>query len=142
MRTPAALACLLGGVSWLGAFLVDNAIGGGLVDALTWAGAALLAICATAAGASLVSQSAPLLRVLVGVCFAVLVASVLQVVRQSGDAIAIDAVFGGLAAGVATVAMVRAWASSAMDAPRAELAVEPAAHRLAHRGRGRGAHAR
>jgi hypothetical protein len=142
MRTPAASACLLGGICWLGVFLVDKSSGGGLVDALTWAGAALLAICAVVAGAALVSRSAPALRVLVGVCFAVLVASVVQVVRQSGDVVAIDALFGGLAMVVAIVAMVRASKRTTSGPPRLEPDAEPATHRLAHRGRERGAHAR
>jgi uncharacterized membrane protein YccC len=129
MRSPAALAGLLGGLCWLGAFVADHVGRGGLVDALTWAGVALLAIAALGTGAGLVSRSAPLLRVFVAVCFAILVGSVLQVLRQSGDPVAVDAACGAVIALVSAVAMTRA----------RPVEPEPVA---GHRVRSRGSHAR
>ena len=109
MRTPVTLAGLLGGLCWIGGFVVDTTGGsGGLVDALTWAGLALLAIAVLGAGAGLVSRSATWLRVLVAVCFAALVWSVLEVLRDSVDELTVYAVFGALAAVVAVVVLGRA----------------------------------
>jgi hypothetical protein len=108
MRTPAAVAGLLGGLCWSGAYVLDATGGsGGLVDALTWAGLALLAIAVLGAGAGLVSRSATWLRVLVAVCFAALVWSVLELLRDSVDGLTVYAAFGVLAAVVSVVMMVR-----------------------------------
>lgn len=107
MRAPAAVAGLLGGLCWLAAAVVDAAGGGGLVDALTWAGIALLAIAALAAGAAVVSRSVVWLRVLVSICFLALAASVVQVIRDAGDPVVIDAVVGVGAAVVAGVVLAR-----------------------------------
>ena len=108
MRMRVALAGLLGALSWIGAFVVD-ATGGisGLVDALVWAGLALLAIAVLGAGAGLVSRGATWLRVLVAVCFATLVWSVLEVLRDSVDGLTVYAAFGVLAAVVSSVALAR-----------------------------------
>jgi hypothetical protein len=127
MRTPVAVAGLLGGLCWLGAFVIDAAGGSsGLVDAVTWAGIALLAIGVLGAGAALVSRSATWLRVLVAVCFTALVWSVLELLRDSLDGLAVYAVSGVLAGVVSVVVLTR----SRPPAP------EPAGHRAG------GAHAR
>jgi hypothetical protein len=108
MRTPVAVAGLLGGLCWLGAYALDAAGGSsGLVDTVTWAGLALLAIAMLDAGASLVSRSATWLRVLVAVCFAALVWSVLEVLRDSLGGLTVYAVFGLLTAVVAVVVLAR-----------------------------------
>lgn len=108
MRVPAAVAGLLGGLCWLGAYAADAAdAGAGLIDGLTWAGLALLVVATLLAGASLVSRSATWLRVLVAVCFALLAGSVLEVVRESADPVSVDAVFGAGAVVVAAVALAR-----------------------------------
>lgn len=119
MRMPVAVAGLLGGVCWLGAYLVDATSGGGIVDALTWAGLALLAIAVLGAGAGLVSRSASWLRVIVAVCFAALVWSVLEVLRDSVDQLAVYAVFGVVAGVVAVVVL----------ACRRPATAQPAGHR-------------
>jgi hypothetical protein len=126
MRTAAAVSGLLGGPCWLAAFVLDRTGEGGIVDALTWAGIALLAAAVLGAGASLVSRSAGWLQVVVAVCFAVLVASVLEVLRDSIDGLAVYAVFGAVAAVVSVMALVRGRPA----------AVAPAGHRA------RGSHAR
>jgi hypothetical protein len=108
MRTPAAVAGLLGGLCWSGAYVLDATGGsGGPVDALTWAGLALLAVAVLGAGAGLVSRSATWLRVLVAVCLAALVWSVLELLRDSVDGLTVYAAFGVLAAVVSVVMMVR-----------------------------------
>jgi hypothetical protein len=119
MRVPAAVAGLLGGLCWLGAYAADAAAAGaGLVDGLTWAGLALLVVATLAAGASLVSRSATWLRVIVAVCFALLAGSVLEVVREGGDPVAVDAVFGAAAAVVAVIVLARRRRSEPAPLPR------------------------
>ncbi len=149
MRVPAALAGLLGGLGWIGAYAADAVdAAGGLVDGLTWGGLALLVIAVLATGASLVSRSATWLRVIVSVCFALLAGSVLEVVREGGDPVAVDAGFGVLAVVAAIVAL-------ATRPRRPEPApAEPgnhggnhsanhsANHSGNHRSRSRGSHAR
>ena len=106
MRVPAAVAGLLGGLCWLGAYAAEAVdAGAGIVDGLTWAGLALLVVAALVAGASLVSRSATWLRVLVAVCFALLAGSVLEVVREGADPVTVDADFGAGAIVVAVIAL-------------------------------------
>lgn len=116
MRMAFALAGLLGGGAWIAAYVVDRVSPGALVDQLTWGGAALLGIAVLGMGAGLVSRSAVWLRLLVAVCFLALVASVLVVLRQSGDDLVVDALVGALAVVFATVAAVVRRPPSA-DAP-------------------------
>ncbi|MDI6910952.1 hypothetical protein [Nocardioides sp.] len=119
MRVPAAVAGLLGGLCWLGAYAADAAgAGAGLVDALTWAGVALLVVATLVAGASLVSRSATWLRVLVAVCFALLAGSVLEVVREGGDPVTVDAVFGAGAVVVAAALLARGRRTAPAPPPR------------------------
>ena len=107
MRTPVTLAGLLGGLCWIGAFVLDEVSGGGIVDALSWAGIALLAIAVLGAGAGLASRSATWLRFVAAVCFAALVGSVLEVLRDAVDGLGVDAVFGAVAVVAAVVALTR-----------------------------------
>ncbi|MGB0102184.1 MAG: hypothetical protein WBP61_18035 [Nocardioides sp.] len=100
MRAVAAPAGLLGGLCWIVAAAVE-------VDALTWAGAVLLALAVLAAGAGLVSSSVLWLRVIVAVCFLALVGSVLQIVRDGGDPLLVDAAAGAVAVVVAVLVLIR-----------------------------------
>lgn len=119
MRVPAAVAGLLGGLCWLGAYAADAAdAGAGLVDGLTWAGLALLVVATLVAGASLVSRSATWLRILVAVCFALLAGSVLEVVRENADPVTVDAVFGAGAVVVAAVVLARRRRTDPAPPPR------------------------
>jgi hypothetical protein len=104
MRALVAIGGLLGGACWLAAYAVGA---GGSADALTWAGAALLAVATLGAGASLVSRGATWLRVVAAVCFLALVASVREVLRDGSDPPAVDAVAGAAAVLVAVVALTR-----------------------------------
>jgi|SRR5919107_6450189 hypothetical protein len=107
MSAPAAVGGLLGGLCWIAAYVVDTVSGGGLVDALSWAGLVLLTAAVAGAGAGLVSRSAGWLRVVVAVCFVLLAGSVLQVVRDSADPLLVDAAAGGLAAVASVAALSR-----------------------------------
>lgn len=103
MRAQAAVAGLLGGLFWLVKLVLDVVdVGGGLVGALTWAGSALLVVATLAAGAGMVNRSTSWLRVVVAVGFVALATSVLQVLRDAGDPMAVDAAVG-LVAVVASV---------------------------------------
>jgi len=136
MRVPAALAGLLGGLCWIGAYAADAVDAGtGLVDGLTWGGLALLVIAVLATGASLVSRSATWLRVIVAVCFALLAGSVLEVVREGGDPVAVDAGFGAAAVVAAVIAL-------ATRRSRPEAAPAPRGNHSGNHSRSRGSHAR
>ena len=136
-RTAVALAGILGGLAWIAAAALDAVGAGGLVDALTWVGLVLLLVAALGVGAGLVSRTTPWLRVVVAVCFVLLVGSVLQVARGSADVHMVDAVFGVLAAAAAVAALARS---------RSAAEPEPVhGHRRAHsraHGRAHGSHAR
>jgi len=136
-RTAVALAGILGGLAWIAAAALDAVGAGGLVDALTWVGLVLLLVAALGVGAGLVSRTTPWLRVVVAVCFVLLVGSVLQVARDSADVHMVDAVFGVLAAAAAVAALARS---------RSAAEPEPVhGHRRAHsraHGRAHGSHAR
>lgn len=108
LRIVAALTGLVGGLAWITALVFDRASGGGVVvDALTWAGLILLAIATLGAGASLVSRSAIWLRVLVAVCFAALVGSVVELLTESYDDLLVYAVFGAIAVVASVIALAR-----------------------------------
>jgi hypothetical protein len=98
MRAVMAVAGLLGGLCWVGALWLDP---------LAVVGAVLLAVAVIGAGAGLVSRSAVWLRVIVAVCFLALVASVLQVLRDSVDPAAVLAGGGGVAVAVAALVLSR-----------------------------------
>ncbi len=122
LRIAAALTGLVGGLTWITALVFDRGSGSSVfVDILDWAGLFLLAASTLAAGASLVSRSAPWLKVIVAVCFTVLVWSVLSLLAESFDDRVVYAVFGGIAVVVAIVVLARSKppASSAEPGHRA-----------------------
>ena len=94
----AAVAGVLGGLCWVGAWWVG---------ALAPVGAVLLAVAALGAGAGLVSRSTQWLRILVAVCFLALVGSVVEVLRENGDDQVVLAVVGVLAAIVGAAVLAR-----------------------------------
>jgi hypothetical protein len=91
LRSVATAFGLVGGLCWVVRAFADQ-------DVLGLVGFVLLGVGAAAAGAALVSSSAPPLRVFVAVAFPLLVWSVLEVARDAGADRSVDAVFG--AAGV------------------------------------------
>jgi hypothetical protein len=108
LRIAVALTGLVGGLALITALIFDRASGGGVVvDALTWAGLILLGIATLGAGASLVSRSAVWLRVLVAVCFAALVGSVVELLTESYDDLVVYAGFGAVAVVASAVALAR-----------------------------------
>ncbi|MBB3042178.1 hypothetical protein [Nocardioides soli] len=107
MRTPAALVGLLGGLAWLGSLALARNDRTGLAEVVEWVGLALLLAAAVAAGAGLVSRSTRWLRVTVGVCFALLVWCLVQLVAGSGDERLAHAGLGLFAVVVASIVMAR-----------------------------------
>lgn len=107
LRVAAALCGLVGGLTWISALVFDRASGGVIVDVLTWTGMFLLAVATVSAGASLVSSSVFWLRILVAVCFAVLVGSVLALLSDSVEDLLVYAAFGAVAVVVSVVVLAR-----------------------------------
>ena len=102
LSRPAYAAAVLGGLVWVGRWLLDPLVGDGTSGVLHWAGVACFAVALAAAGAGLVNQSATPLRLLVAVALPLLVWSVVEVLRPAGD-LPLDAVLGafGLVVGAA-----------------------------------------
>ena len=105
--TPAAvsgaLAALVGGALWLLAWA-------GLGPFAWWPGAVLLGLAAVAVGAGLVDRGAAPLRLVVGVCLAVLCVALLAVVgglAGAGGSEAVDGVVGAVAAAVGALLLGR-----------------------------------
>ncbi|MCW2850944.1 MAG: hypothetical protein JWM84_608 [Nocardioides sp.] len=96
----ARLAGVLGGLAWL----VRHVAG---MEQLRWPGLALLGVALAAAGAGLVSSSAAWLRVIVAVCFPVLVWSVVEVLHESAEDALVDAVAGAAIALVCLLGWAR-----------------------------------
>ncbi len=90
---------------WPGCVLDRGGSGGGTVDALYWAGLALLFVALFGLGTALVNKGAVWLQVIVGIAFPLLVWSVVEVVHSAGDPVVIDAVVGVLIAGVSLLAL-------------------------------------
>lgn len=134
MRTLAPFAGLLGGLAWLAALMLARADRTALAAVVEWAGLLLLLTATIAAGAALVSRSTTWLRVVVGVCFALLLGSLVQLAEDGADDRLVHAFAGLLAVVVASAIMAR----------RPDPAVQPASHRARNdRARAtRGAHAR
>ena len=107
MRTAAVLAGLIGGLAWIVAYVLVQLDQPNAADATGWAGLVLLGVATLAAGAGLVSRSAGWLRVLVAVCFTLLVWSVLQVLAEGADEQVVRAVAGAVAVVVGLVVLAR-----------------------------------
>jgi hypothetical protein len=114
VRTAAALAGLLGGLAWIAAYVLDQRDRVIAANAVELVGLVLLAVATLAAGAGLVSRSATWLRVIVAVCFALLVGSVLQVLSDGIDERLVQAGAGAAAAVVGIVVLSRRRPSSAV----------------------------
>lgn len=109
LRSLTHIAGVLGGLFWIVRLVLDAAgVADGALDALYWSGLVLVAVALAGAGVGLVSKSAWWLRVIVGVAFPVLVWSVLEVVRNGGDALIVDAVVGFAVLVVSVIGLRRA----------------------------------
>ena len=109
LRAIARWAGLVGGLAWLTRYLLDLAgAGQSILSVVYWLGLVLLFAAMASMGAGLVSSSATWLRAIVAVAFPLLVWSVLEVLHPSGNAYAIDGVFGLLAAVIAGIAIAKA----------------------------------
>ena len=97
--TLARLAGVLGGLCWVARAVLDGGGSGSeaLVNGLHWGGLALIAIAVLAIGAGLVSGILAL-RVVVALCLAALVWSLLEFLRSQYADNAVDGVFGALLA--------------------------------------------
>jgi hypothetical protein len=97
----ARVAGVLGGLAWVVRHLAD-------VEVLRLPGLVLLGLGLAAAAAGLVSSSAVWLRLIVAVCFPVLVWSVAEVLHGSAEDSLVDAAAGAAIALACVVGMVRA----------------------------------
>ena len=98
-----ALAALVGGVLWLLAWAGPGPLA-------WWPGAVLLGLAAVAVGAGLVDRGAAPLRLVVGVCLAVLCVALLAVVgglAGAGGSEAVDGVVGAVAAVLGALVLAR-----------------------------------
>ena len=104
----ARVAGLLGGVCWvLRAVLDELDASSAAIDALHWGGLALIALALVGLGAELVSSSATWLRVIVAICVPLLVASVLEALRQGVADRWVAGGFGVLLAAYCAVGLAR-----------------------------------
>lgn len=93
-RTLIRVAGLLGGLCWVGQAAVnDYAAAEAAVNALYWGGAALILVALVGLGAGLVSGAA-WLRLVVGLCFPLLVWSILEVLHAETSDDVVDGGFG------------------------------------------------
>ncbi len=120
LRTIARLTGVLGGLCWVVRWVLDLTGTGddGMLDAFQWVGLGLLAVSLAGYGAGLVSRSATWLRVIVAVAFPLLVWSVLEVLRDAGDAVLVDFVVGGGVLLVSAVGLARGGGPEPEDQPR------------------------
>jgi hypothetical protein len=99
LRSVATAFGLVGGLCWVIRAFSDQ-------EVLGPTGFVLLGIGAAAAGAALVSSSAPPLRVFVAIAFPLLVWSVLEIARDNGVDRSVDGIFGAAGVVVALVAFL------------------------------------
>ena len=97
-KTLSRIAGVLGGLCWLGQAAVNQYDAAeAAVNALYWGGGVLILVSLIGMGAGLVS-GAPWLRLVVGLCFPLLVFSILSVLRENASDNLVDGGFGlGLA---------------------------------------------
>jgi hypothetical protein len=99
-RTLVRIAGVLGGLCWVGQAVVnDYDAASAAANALYWGGAALILVALVGLGAGLVSGAA-WLRLIVGLCFPLLVWSILEILRAEASD---DIVNGGLGLALALV---------------------------------------
>lgn len=117
LRAIARWAGLLGGLAWLGRYVLDLAgFSTSMLSMAYWTGAVLLAIAIAAMGVNMVSAN--WLRLVVGIAFPLLVWSVLETLHPAGNAYFIDAAFGLLAVVIAAVAITKAPGGEGRQRPR------------------------
>ena len=93
-RTLVRVAGVLGGLCWAGQAAVNKYdAAGAAVNALYWGGGLLILVAIVGLGAGLVS-GAPWLRLLVGLCFPLLVWAVLEVLHEGASDNIVDGGFG------------------------------------------------
>jgi hypothetical protein len=126
VRMLVALAGVLGGLAWVAALVLHQLDRAAAADAAQWVGLPLLLVAAVAAGASLVTRTTAWLRVVAGVCFALLAWSVLELVADAFDEHVVRALVG------AVVALLSAAVVARRPAPGSPVAAQ----------RHRGTHAR
>ena len=98
LRVLAAVAGALGGACWVARWVADLAGDvPGWAGGAHWAGLGLLGVALAGVGAGLVSRSALWLRAIVAVAFPLLVWSVYQVVKGTGDDLRLDGILGVVA---------------------------------------------
>lgn len=97
-RTLVRIAGVVGGLCWLGQAAVNKYdAAAAAVNALYWGGSALILVALVGLGAGLVSGAA-WLRLVVGLCFPLLVWSILEVLHAETSDSIVDGGFGlGLA---------------------------------------------
>ncbi|MEZ5091197.1 hypothetical protein [Nocardioides sp.] len=99
-RTPACLSGILGGACWVARFALDDAgvvaADGQIGTALRWAGLTWLALALFAAGVGLTARSMLALRLVVGVCVALLGYTALSLLYPATGESLGDALFGGV----------------------------------------------
>src|SRR3954452_18746993 len=116
--TLSRIAGVLGGLCWLAQALLDHGSGPtSLVNALYWAGAALLALALLGIGAGLVSGLVAL-RVVVALCLVVLAWAVLEFLRDQYADRWVDGVVGVLFALYCLVGLLRERARRGQGQPR------------------------
>jgi threonine/homoserine efflux transporter RhtA len=99
-RTPACLSGILGGACLVARYVLDDAgtvaADGQVGTALRWAGLTWLALAFFAAGVGLTARSMLALRLVVGVCVALLGYTALSLLYPATGELLGDAVFGGV----------------------------------------------
>jgi hypothetical protein len=116
--TLARIAGVLGGLCWVAHVAVnDYAAAEAVANALYWGGAALILISLVGLGAGLVS-GAPWLRLIVGLCFPLLVWSIVEVLRAETSDDIVDAGLGLALALICTAALLGGAPKDDETAPR------------------------
>jgi hypothetical protein len=117
-RTLVRVAGVLGGLCWVGQVAVnDYDAASAAANALYWGGAALILVALVGLGAGLVS-GASWLRLIVGLCFPLLVWSILEVLHTETSDDIVDGGFGLALALFCTAALLGGVAKDDDTAPR------------------------
>ena len=112
------IAGVLGGLCWLGQAAVNQYDAAeAAVNALYWGGAALILVALVGLGAALVSGAA-WLRVIVALCFPLLVWSVLSLLHEEASDSVVDGGFGLALALICTAKLLGGVAKDDGSSPR------------------------